>query len=255
MTENEQIYDGLNRVYFSRDCHEKKIIENLDKLLDGVEVFLDVGASLGQYTYYVSRILTGARIIAIEADPVRAAKLQENCTQWQAASGNTLTTVAAAACEMLGQGSFFVTNSCTSGGMFCHSVPRPSGREQPDWQEIRVRQVTLDSLFDGERPAVCKIDVEGAELRVLKGAQDILRKGNTTFLVELHSWPDPQGQQNAKEVVSFMESFGYCRRSFYGMPLFCRGTGLLGAFGKNRNAGTRLAGGLRRLAANLLRRR
>lgn len=48
--------------------------------------------------------------------------------------------------------------------------------------------VTLDSLYTHlEPPCLVKIDVDGAEADILKGAPAILRQGNTRWLIETHS--------------------------------------------------------------------
>jgi len=44
-----QIFQGLNKVYFSEEMHEKSVIEHLLELLASAKVFIDIGASLGQY--------------------------------------------------------------------------------------------------------------------------------------------------------------------------------------------------------------
>jgi FkbM family methyltransferase len=56
--------------------------------------------------------------------------------------------------------------------------------------EIEVRIETIDSLVEQKRippPDVIKIDVEGAELEVLKGATDTLRTWHPSVLLEAHS--------------------------------------------------------------------
>jgi glycosyltransferase involved in cell wall biosynthesis len=54
-----KIYETLNKCCFSENCHEKEVLEDLPKILDGVKVFVDVGASLGQYTYFANKYMQG----------------------------------------------------------------------------------------------------------------------------------------------------------------------------------------------------
>ena len=97
--EKEQIFQGLSKAYFSEEMHEKSIIEHLPKLLASVKLFIDIGASLGQYTYFANKVMLGGEIIAIEADPIRFEQLKHNCQKWESESGgrNKLTPVQAAA--------------------------------------------------------------------------------------------------------------------------------------------------------------
>ena len=97
--EKEQIFQGLNKAYFSEEMHEKSIIEHLPELLKSAKLFIDIGASLGQYTYFANKVMLGGEIIAIEADPIRFEQLKHNCQKWEFESGgrNRLTPVQAAA--------------------------------------------------------------------------------------------------------------------------------------------------------------
>jgi len=214
--DKHKIYEGLNKCYFSKQCHEKEIIEHLPELLDGVEVFVDVGASLGQYTFFANKHMNEGEIFAIEADSIRFEELKRNCRKWECLSSNKLTALFAAICEKDGKETFYATNSTKSGGLF----KRAFGSESANWCENVVDSFRLDSLFKDSSPDFVKIDVEGAELRVLKGATRILSEGKTSFLIEVHSGVDPEGQRNPAEVFKFMESFGYSYSNFHGRYLF-----------------------------------
>ncbi|MHC4911736.1 MAG: FkbM family methyltransferase, partial [Planctomycetota bacterium] len=214
--DKNKIYEGLNKCYFSKQCHEKEVIDHLPELLDGVKVFVDIGASLGQYTLHANRYMQGGEIFAIEADPLRFEELERNCLKWQLSSSNKLSALLAAVCDKGGQETFYVTNSGKSGGLFKRDV----GDESANWSQTEVDCVTLDGLFKDKSPDLVKIDVEGAELRVLKGAARILKEGKTKFLVEVHGGVDPEGQKEPVEVFRFMQSFGYRTINFHGRSLF-----------------------------------
>jgi FkbM family methyltransferase len=220
--ERQQIYEILNQAYFSADPHEREILDHLTPLFQETTFFVDVGASLGQYTYFASQQMKAGRIYAIEADPVRFDRLRENCQMWAAASGNQITAISAAACDQDSDLTFFTTQSNASGGLFPHAV----AGEPVAWHEIVVAGRKLDTLLKGGSPDFVKIDVEGVELRVLRGAAQILKAGKARFLVELHAWKDPAGQQNPHEVISYMQSFGYGCLDFYGHALFVKETAL-----------------------------
>lgn len=63
------------------------------------------------------------------------------------------------------------------------------GRLAPDG-ELEIPTVTLDSCVHGERqlrpPDVVKIDVEGAEFLVLRGASQTLSEYHPRLFVEIH---------------------------------------------------------------------
>lgn len=229
--DKDRVYETLSRAYFSEEMHERQVIDNLPKLLRGVELFVDIGASLGQYTFFANQHMEGGRIVAIEPDPLRFEELERNCHEWASTSDNLLTAMNCAVSDQDGRIPFYATDTSISGGLFKHEVSESvlsrSGLGRIQWHETMVDCFTLNTLFSDRSPDLVKIDVEGAELRVLKGATRILKEGKTVFLVELHgSWADPLGQDSGDKVLKFMDSFGYQPVNFHGRTLFVnRGLG------------------------------
>jgi len=54
-----------------------------------------------------------------------------------------------------------------------------------------------------------KIDVEGFEMNVLKGAEEILKKHNPTLFIELDDNNLKQVESNAKDLILFLEKLNY----------------------------------------------
>lgn len=211
--ESQAIYDTLNAAYFSDTPHEAEAVRHVHQLVKDGAVVADIGASLGQYTKAICDAVQDAAIHAIEADPIRVAELERNARKWANESGNAITIHAGAANDRDGELTFYVTNSDVSGGLNKHATPRPV-----EWDAVTVQAFTLDTLFPRRVPNLVKIDVEGAELAVLQGAERILRARRTTFLVELHDWP--AGRR--AETIAFMQARGYRCAPFYGQTVFTR---------------------------------
>jgi hypothetical protein len=88
--------------------------------------------------------------------------------------------------------------------------PQHPQQRKVNWQEVCVESVTLDTLFAGEQvPDLVKIDVEGSEHRVLRGAQNLLEGRKTRFLVEVHPWQDPATGRGPSDVFELFAQFGY----------------------------------------------
>jgi FkbM family methyltransferase len=113
-------------------------------------LFVDVGANVGTYTIWAAE--QGAEVIALEpaADTFRL--LQENIEL----NGYPVTAVRAAAGDHCGSARF------TAGLDAANSL----AADGPAVTEL----VTVDSLIGGRRVAGLKVDVEGFELDVLRGA-------------------------------------------------------------------------------------
>lgn len=225
MDKNE-VYEILNKAYFSEEHHEKGVIEHLPELLEDARLFVDIGASLGQYTFFANKCMKGGEILAIEADPIRYERLKQNCAEWQVSSSNQINALNAAMSGKDGKIKFYTTNSNISGGLFTNPLAHidEKKRKAVAWEEILVDSFKLDTLYNDNVPDLIKMDVEGSELRVLKGAQNILTKGRTKFLIELHEWPDPEGQKNISQVLEFMKTFGYGASDFHGKTFFIKKT-------------------------------
>jgi FkbM family methyltransferase len=224
--QTRELYNVLERQYFGEDMHEKDEIEQLPKLLKGVSVFVDVGASLGQYSFFANQVLKGARIFCIEADPFRVQRLRELASEWQSDSTNGITVIHAAAAERVGKVDFFTTDANVSGGLFRHASEDLSGQNPVQWSTSEVDCISLDSLCNDVNPDLIKIDVEGSEYTVLLGARRILEKGKCRFLVEIHPWGDKIAKKMPADVFKLFARFGYDFHRTHRHWLFEKSNGL-----------------------------
>lgn len=130
--------------------------------------FVDIGAHIGSIISEVQFHRPAARIIAFEPIPEKAQALGRkfpaaevhNCALW----------------ESEGETSFFVDPVHSA----CSSLQRGSASAQ----EIRVTTRKLDTVLAGSHVDVLKIDVEGAELGVLRGSEDVLERARPIIMFE-----------------------------------------------------------------------
>jgi FkbM family methyltransferase len=228
------LYRLMEDQYFGENMHERDEIERLPELLKGVELFVDVGASLGQYTFFANKILKNGKILCLEPDPLRFRRLQELTLQWARSSTNQINPIQAAAAEGDGKVRFFVTNANTSGGLFEHDLADPDLRHSTEWTEIEVDCISLDNLLKDSTPDFVKIDVEGAEYRVVLGAREILKQGKCRFLVEIHPWGDPSVEKLPADIFRLFAQFGYDFRRVEHRWLFEKSNRPLKRFLKNK---------------------
>jgi hypothetical protein len=72
--------------------------------------------------------------------------------------------------------------------------------------------VTLDQLVQGKsgpRPALVKIDVQGAEMMVLKGAGGILRQAAPALFIELQEAGLNSFGSSIAEILGYLSGYGY----------------------------------------------
>jgi FkbM family methyltransferase len=82
----------------------------------------------------------------------------------------------------------------------------PFQQDNQSGQKIQVRAVALDALLatgEVQPPAVMKIDVEGAELMLLRGARNLLATHSPKLFIEIHS------PKLARDCCTLLEQLGY----------------------------------------------
>lgn len=147
---------------------ERPVFDDLVSNLRSDDVFFDVGAHLGVYTCLVGDVLEDGHVVAFEPHHANAARLEQNVEL----NGLDSTIHQYALSDASGTSAFAVTDGTV--------VDEPGNQDHAladDGMEVEV--TTGDELVErGEAPSpnVVKIDVEGAELDVLRGFEDVLAR-------------------------------------------------------------------------------
>jgi FkbM family methyltransferase len=182
------------------------IYNYITRNLRGGDVFLDIGANVGYFTLIASRVVgaTGS-VHAFEPEENNFKKLRKNVEL------NKLSNVSiyqSALSDSTGDAALYV-NPKNEGG---HSLlPNPL-------QETKiVSTIVFDEWADSVRLSrlrLCKIDVEGFELSVLKGMEQTLRNTESLEII-------CEVRRNQKILGDFMESLGYFvyELDTYGTPI------------------------------------
>lgn len=133
-------------------------------------VSIDVGAYTGLYALVAAK--AGAHSVAFEPNPVVFARLRANIAR----NGLSVAAYLQAASDKVERRPFYTRHDMTSAGRF-------KAREGAD--EIAVDCVQLDIVaFPRGRIAAIKIDVEGAELAVLRGAAKLIAQHRPLVIAE-----------------------------------------------------------------------
>lgn len=143
--------------------HEYEEMRFLLLALRPGDLLVDVGANVGLHTLLAAAC--GAEVIALEPLPAARAMLERNVAR--NGVGGRVTVLAAGAAAARGELTFTDGPSCLN-----HVV---GAGEAPGVPVRKVPVVPLDEVVPAGRPAVLlKIDVEGFEAEVLRGATRLL---------------------------------------------------------------------------------
>jgi len=161
-------------------------------------VVFDVGAHDGLHT--LRFLAHGARVLAFEPNPYRHQWIRAWC------AANSV------ACELepvaVGEGAATVVlavpavNTCMAS-----IIPEVRARwRDANVDTVTVRQVALDDVVAerGLVPDLVKIDTEGAELTVLRGAVEVLRAAHPMLVFE--SWRAPEARRDS---WTMLDKLGY----------------------------------------------
>lgn len=153
--------------------HSEEVVKHRHWDIKPDQVVIDVGACFGSWT--IPALLEGARVYAFEPHPLLYLELKHNVEI------NQLNTNL----EAYNFAVWSKSGEFLALPQYDLSMMRQPGDNQP---VIRVQTVSLDDeLSELPRLDWIKIDVEGAEIEVLKGAQKLIEKYNPRIIVEWHA--------------------------------------------------------------------
>jgi len=163
-------------------------------------VAIDVGAHVGATALVMAaRCGPTGRVVAFEPDPEARSVLQRNIALNPGAGPITVEASACSASE--GTATFYARGRSRS------SLDGNAG--DPSEKPMTVQLTTLDAYTErtGIMPNLVKIDVEGAEVAVLRGAQRLLAS-DATILCELHPFAWERNGVSFSDLISALRQSG-----------------------------------------------
>lgn len=196
-----------------------EMVRELDGFLArsaGCRRLLDVGACHGLFALAFTQGRPGAAAVAVEPSPLAWQILEANVRSNPEARVTPVQTAVGAAPGVL--------RMHYSWHHLEASPPDASGG-------LSIPLRTLDSLRDelAFRPDVMKIDVEGYEISVLRGAGRILREDRPILFLEVHPQRIHELGGTMSELGDLLAEHGYRILDLRGVPLGRRGIAGLGS--------------------------
>ena len=202
---NYQYYCRTGKGDFTPN-REETIIEKFFKPRAG-DTIIDVGAHIGRYTILGAKAAGSAgKVVAIEASPSNYYLLNRNVNL------NGLKNVSTINCAAFSSDNARIKLYEPDVNASIYNTMMSARADVHNAKYVEVIGETLDTIVSKQGLPQgdinwIKIDVEGAELEVLKGAKGILSKAtNVSILVEVHDIKDPA---HFGSIVTFLATFGF----------------------------------------------
>lgn len=191
----------------------------LQILLPPGGTFFDVGANYGFYALMASHIGgPESTVCAFEPQPrlAQAIRISKRANEF-----DQLRLFETALGDRDGTIEFFVPETGSGVG----SVLRGHASQTQPVRQTTVSIATLDSVFREkgfERLDVMKIDVEGAELEVLKGGRQTLERLHPFIWFEMNPAAQRMAGHDQEDIYSLLDTLGY--QEFFDVADFVKGT-------------------------------
>lgn len=199
---NPALDNGVELSLHETGTYEKGILLYLRSILKKGDCFVDVGANIGLMSIFAAECVgNSGKVLAYEAHPNTAELLLENIQL------NSLTIIEVnqfALGSTEGKTHIYDNWQVNRGGASLVVKTNESVA-----YDIEVKK--LDSVFPSSLiPKAIKIDVEGFELEVLKGAEETIRKFHPVLIVEL-SENRSNIHDSSIELIDFIKNLGNYR--------------------------------------------
>ena len=189
--------------YAGGRIHEPAVSELFLSALADTSCFADVGTNLGWYTCLAARSMPSGRVFGFEMDELNCALLRKNVELNGCDNVETIHTAISDSCAKV----TYCRDGRRPNPTLSLSTADDSGSSA---ERVSVDATTLDRFFtDRSPPDVVKIDVEGAEMNVLRGMSGLLREKRPIVFLEIHPAALPRFDTSAASVVSVLIGAGY----------------------------------------------
>lgn len=188
--------------------YEPEVCKVLKSCLKDGDTFIDCGSHVGYFTLLASELVADeGHVYAFEAEKENYKNLCANIKLNKAKNVKAFNNAVGDEDKEVE----LIFNRDNDGG---HSLWNPSKHElntlTRDNELITepVGMVTLDNVID-EPVKLIKIDVEGCEFKVIKGALKLIKKYKPLIIIEANDFALEQMGTSTDEIFSFMSEIGY----------------------------------------------
>lgn len=194
--------------------HHWREMDYLRKYLEPDMCFIDIGANQGEFSLFAAKYLKQGFVYSFEPQNDMYKMLEKNIE---------LNSFENIKLHNFGLGEKEeILKLYTSGDTVLHAgwheglfTTFPTSYRNKFVQDVSIKR--MDNVFSMDsitRVDMIKIDVEGAELFVLKGAKSFIKKFKPKLILEVNEDTFRQAGYSTKDLINFLDSFDYSYYSF-----------------------------------------
>lgn len=195
--------DGIQLSIYLFGAFERTTARALARLLPEGGVAIDVGANVGSQTLPMARrVGPRGKVIALEPTAWAVERLRRNLSLNSALAKNVSVYAAAAVARGEALSSEYYSSWPVSGAQDRHAVH--AGVTHSAAGSVAM---TLDELVEREglsRLDVIKIDVDGGEVRVLRGARQVLSSLRPSLVLEIAPYALRERGDSVEELIALL---------------------------------------------------
>lgn len=197
---------SMGAAIYWRGAHDWAPVFAFEKCIKPGDTVIDIGANQGEYSLIAAR-KTGntGKVLAFEPMKSLYRQLRENIALNKNFEARTVA-VPIGLSEQAGVLDLYGKSGTNEGVNTLYPTAEHT---------VRIESIKLDTLdhqlqnLGINKVDVIKIDVEGAELQVLKGAQKTLSQHLPTLLLEINRESCLAAGYTPEEILTFLKTFGY----------------------------------------------
>ena len=199
--------DLLTRHMLFEGLYQEDVLVAIRGLLRPGETYIDVGGHHGLMAIVAARAV-GPRgsVISFEPNPYSRRLFEEGCALNRI--GN-IRIEDLALSDHAGRARFYIQTGLVSwnSSLFAEFASQ-GGRDNVE--EVEVQMTTLDAyLQSGPEPAFIKVDAEGSEFLVLRGAVDVIARRRPVISIEFNPESAAAAGTSIHEQQQFLGNLGY----------------------------------------------
>jgi len=209
VTYDLDLSQGIDFAIFLGNIYERQTKAALRKLVSPGSLVLDIGANIGAHTLHLAQLVgPNGRVMAFEPTDFAFRKLGRNLEL----NPSLAARVEAYHCFLTGADGASVPNAIYSSWPLAKEAGLHAKHLGREMQTETAQARSLDSIL-GERAdrkvQLVKLDVDGFECDVLRGATSMLRDARPIFVMELAPYVLEERDASLDQLLSYFIPNGY----------------------------------------------